>query len=49
MAMINAIGETNNKLERIITLLKSGDIKVRLDGADKEGKVSDGVRESPKK
>ncbi len=49
MDMIKAIGVTNDKLDKIIDLLKSGDIRVSLVEAEKEKKVSDDVREPPKK
>ncbi len=49
MDMIKAIGVTNDKLDKIISLLKSGNIRVSLVEAGKEKKVSDDVREPPKK
>ena len=49
LAMIKAIGATNDKLDKIINLLKSGNIRVCLVEADKEKKVPGNVHKLPKK
>ncbi len=41
MDMIKAIGVTNNKLDKIVDLLKSGDTRVSIVDAEKEKKVFD--------
>ena len=49
LAMIKAIGATNDKLDKIIVLLKSGEIRVGLVEEGEEKKVSGNVHKSQEK
>ncbi|MDY7009238.1 MAG: hypothetical protein SVV80_00595 [Planctomycetota bacterium] len=49
LAMIKAIGATNDKLDKIIDLLKSGEIRVGLVEEGKGDKAPDNVHKLPKK
>ena len=48
-AMLNAARETNRKLDKIVDLLKSGNIRVSIVEAGKEKKAANDVHKPPKK